>query len=450
MKNNPKILNAWASYDWANSVYNLTITAAIFPIYYSAVTQGAFGGDGKNTIVTFFGVSMLGSALYSFAISFSFLLAAILSPLLSGMADFGGNKKLMMQIFTYIGATACAGLYFFVGKNIEWGIICALIASFGYTGAIVFYNSYLPDIATEDKYDEVSARGYSWGFLGSVIQLALCIVMIEIFKAYHQALGFYDVVEGSKVITKGSDLAAGFSTRLSFLFVAVWWVSFAQIAFNRLPTPVPKEKDGTHIFKKGFEELQKVAKSLRKMPNTVLFLTSFFFYCIGAQSIFLLATLLGSDLLKLSSDKLIPTILALQLVGILGAYLFSFISQKKGNKFALFCILFFWTVLGVCVYFVETEMQFYAVAVTFGIAMGGYHLSRSTYAKLIPQGTPDTTSYFSFYDVVEKVATALGPFLFGLIHTLTGSMRDSTIILGFYFIIAMIFFSFVKVEAGKE
>lgn len=435
MKNQPRILNAWASYDWANSVYNLTITAAIFPIYYSAVTKYAFHGTDKETIVSFFNMSISASVLYSFAMAASFLLAAILSPLLSGIADFGGKKKLMMQVFTYVGATACAGLYFFVGKNIEWGIICALIASFGYTGAIVFYNSYLPDIATEDRFDSVSAKGYSLGFLGSVVQLTLCFVVIEVFRAQYTSLGFAN-----------ADSAVGFATRLSFLFVTIWWVSFAQIAFWRLPKPLPKDAQETQLFRKGFEELRKVAKQLRNMPHTVLFLVAFFFYCVGAQSIFLMASIFGSVELKMESGELMLTILVLQLVGILGAYLFTYISKLKGNKFALICILVFWTILGVYGSFVTTKTQFYLMAVTFGIAMGGYHLSRSTYAKLIPENTPDTTSFFSFYDVVEKLATAFGPLLYGIIEAATGSMRNSIAALGIYFVIALGVLSLVKVK----
>jgi UMF1 family MFS transporter len=269
------------------------------------------------------------------------------------------------------------------------------------------------------------------GFLGSVVQLAFSIFLIQNFKMF----GIADIGE---------------ATRISFLLVAVWWVGFAQIAFFILPKPLPKEHKEKNLMRKGFEELGKVWKSLQKMPNTMLFLLAFFFYCMGAQSIFLLATLFGSEELKLGQDKLIPTILGLQLVGILGAYLFAYISKKKGNKFALLCILFFWLVLGVYGYFVTTETQFYIMAITFGVAMGGYHLSRSTYAKLIPQNTQDSTSYFSFYDVVEKMATAFGPFLYGLIEALTGSMRNSIIALGVYFLIAIILLSFVKVEAGKE
>ncbi len=430
MKNNQKILNAWASYDWANSVYNLAITAVIFPIYYAGVTETAFHG----TVVQFFGMSIKGSVLYAYAIALSFLIAAIISPLLSGIADFGGKKKLMMQIFTYMGATACAGLYFFVGKNIEWGIVCALLASLGFSGAIVFYNSYLPDIATEDKYDSVSAKGYSMGFLGSVLQLIICLILIEYLGANYKSYDFANVGE-----------AKLYAVRLSFLCVTIWWVGFAQIAFIYLPTAVAKGTNQTGLFRKGFTELQKVWKALQTMPNTLLFLCAFFFYCMGAQSIFLLATLFGSNELKLGQEKLIPTILALQLVGILGAYVFAYLSKRKGNKFALLCILFFWLVLGIYGYSVTTETQFYIMAVTFGVAMGGYHLSRSTYAKLIPQNTPDTTSYFSFYDVVEKLATAMGPFLYGLIESLTGSMRNSILALSVYFLIAIILLAFVQI-----
>lgn len=424
-KNHPKLLNAWASYDWANSVYNLTITAAIFPVFFEGTTKAAFGGDK----VQFFGGTFIASVLYANTIALSFLIAAILSPLLSGMADYGGKKKLMMKFFTYTGATACFVLYFFTGPNVELGIIAALIASMGYSGAIVFYNSYLPDIATDDKVDQVSAKGYSLGFLGSVLQLSISLLIIFNHQSFH-----IDQVQ---------------ATRLSFLFVAIWWVSFAQIAFAVLPENVYHKRPRGNLFKKGFQELEKVWKNLKQMPNLKLFLIAFFVYAMGAQSIFLLATLFGSKVLKMESSELITVILFLQLVGILGAYLFAYISGRKGNKFALYCILIFWLALGVYGYFITTKTEFYIMAGTFGVAMGGYHLSRSTYAKLIPENTTDTTSYFSFYDVMEKLATALGPFSYGAIEYLTGNMRYSIIALGIYFIVAMSILYFVRIPRGE-
>ncbi|MDX2303727.1 MAG: MFS transporter [Microscillaceae bacterium] len=426
-KNNPRILNAWASYDWANSVYNLAITAAIFPVYYESTTKEAFQGE----VVKFFGMDFIASVLYAYAISLSFLLAAILSPLLSGLADYGGLKKAFMKIFTYTGATACMCLFFFKGANVEYGIIMALIASMGFSGALVFYNSYLPDIATDDRLDSVSAKGFSLGFLGSVIQLTISLAII--FNA-------------ETLFGKDS---TGFATRFSFLLVGIWWIGFAQIAFFYLPKNVYKERtDQTNLVKKGFKELLKVWESLRGLPNLKRFLAAFFFYNMGAQSIFLLATIFGSKELNLPPERLIGVILLLQLVGIGGAYVFANVSARRGNKFALLSMLVGWTLICVFGYMIDNEVEFYILAASFGFVMGGIHLSRSTYAKLIPQDTRDTTSYFSFYDVTEKLATALGPFSYGIIELLTGDMHFSLIALGIYFIVGMVILARVSIPRG--
>ncbi len=424
-KNQPRILNAWASYDWANSVYNLTITAAIFPVYYEAATREAFGGDR----VLFFGWEVTASVLYAYAIGFSFILAAILSPLLSGLADYSGKKKTFMQFFTYMGAAACFTLYLFDGSNVELGVLAAIIASMGYSGAIVFYISYLPEIATDDRMDGVSAKGFSLGFLGSVIQLLISLIII--FQA--ENLG----------------MTQAQATRLSFLAVGIWWIGFAQIAFFYLPKGTKQARPQGRLLTMGFKELNKVWQSLANLPDAKRFLISFFFYNMGAQTIFLLATLFGTKVLNLASDRLIATILLLQIVGIGGAYLFAYVSKRRGNKFALMSMLILWFLICGFGYFIQTELHFFIMAATFGVVMGGIHLSRSTYAKLIPENTTETTSYFSFYDVTEKVATALGPVSYGIIEAITGNMRFSLIALGIFFIVGISVLATVKVPRGE-
>jgi len=425
-KNDKKILNAWASYDWANSVYNLTITAAVFPVYYSFVTRQAFGND----YVLFFGIEMLASVLYGYAISFSFLLAALLSPILSGIADYSGRKKLLMKFFTYMGASACFTLFFFTGENIELGIIAAVLASVGYSGAIVFYLSFLPEIATDDRLDGLSAKGFSLGFLGSVVQLTLSLVLI-------QNPSLFGLEEGT------------LPTRLSFLFVALWWVGFAQIAFYYLPNAPEKRKITKDLFSKGFEELAKVWKQLKHLPETKRFLWSFFFYNMGAQSIMLLATIFADKVLKLESYKLIGTILLLQIVGIAGAYIFAFISNKIGNKKSILVMLFIWLIICAFGYFLKQEWQFYAMATSVGLVMGGIHISRSTYAKLIPADTKDNTSFFSFYDITEKIATTAGTYTFGLVEALTHNIYNGILLLLSYFIIGIILIWRLKIPRGE-
>lgn len=416
-KNDPKTVNAWCSYDWANSVYNLTITAAIFPIYYSSATREAFGSD----TVTFFGIPIENSVLYSYAISFSFFIIVLLLPILSGIADYSGKKKRFMQVFTYTGSLACFGLFFFTGANLEWGILCAIIASIGYAGALVFYNAFLPEIATLDKMDNYSARGFSMGYIGSVILLLINIYIIFNFEK----LGL-------------SDNAT--ATRLAFLMVAFWWFGFSHIAFFYLKDKPTGNKLNKKVINKGFQEIKLVIQKLSDQINTQRFLFAFFFYSMGVQTVMLLAPLFGEKEIKMDGEKLVIVVLILQIVAVVGAYVFSTLSKKFGNKIGLAIAVIIW--IGVCIggYFLQKESEFYMLAVMLGFVMGGIQsLSRSTYAKLIPENSPDTASYFSFYDISEKVAIVLGTFSYGFIEQLTGSMRNSLLAMTLFFLTGFAF-----------
>ncbi len=410
-KNNPKIINAWCSYDWANSVYNLTVTTTIFPVYYSAVTRAAFGSE----MVNFLGFRVSHTVLYSFAISFSFLVIVFLSPVLSGVADYSGKKKRFMQFFTYLGSAACLGLYFFEGENIEYGIACSVLASIGYAGALVFYNAFLPEIATPDRMDTVSARGFSMGYIGSVLLLLVNLAVITQYEWF----GF-----SSKLL----------ATRFAFLQVGVWWLAFSQIAFYFLKDKPTNHPITSSILAKGFHELSKVLKSLKQQRTTLRFLASFFFYSMGVQTVILLAPLFGESVIGLSGDKLIMTVLLLQVVAIGGSQLFARIAARKGNKLALTLTLCIWIAVCIGAYKLTTETQFFVLAGFLGLVLGGIQaVSRSTYSKLIPMDTVDTASYFSLYDVSEKVAIVLGTFSYGLIEQLTGSMRNSSLAMIIFF-----------------
>ena len=235
-KNQPKVINAWCMYDWANSVYTLTISSAIFPVYYNEITREAFGSD----TVRFFGLQIENTVLYSYALSFSFLVIVLISPFLSGIADYGGMKKKMMKAFTLIGAFSCIALFFFEGQNIEWGIIFCMLASLGWAGSLVFYNAFLPEIATEDRFDRISAKGFALGYIGSVIQLVISLVIV-------MQPDWFGLEKGT------------FPARLSFLTVGVWWIVFSQVSFYFLPGNVHHRKpEKTNYFKKGFLELKKV------------------------------------------------------------------------------------------------------------------------------------------------------------------------------------------------
>ena len=424
MLNDKKTINAWCMYDWANSVYSLTITSAIFPIYYQAVAVNANGGDRVN----FFGIEVVNSVLYSYALSASFLLVAIMLPILSGMADYAGKKKFFLKLFMFIGSFSCIGLFFFTGKNIEWGIICSVFASVGYSGSLVFYDAFLNEIVTEDKRDYVSARGYSYGYLGGVVLLVINLIVIEM----HESFGLAD---------------EGIASRLAFLTVGVWWIGFSLYALSKLPNNVHHRKPEGHILTNGYKELRSVWYQLQEMGGMRKYLLAFFFYNMGVQTVMYLAATFGSKELKLEASKLIMTVLLIQFVAIAGSYLFAFVSRKRGNIQSLLMMIVIWIVCCLFAYFVKDEIEFFALAAVVGLVMGGIQsLSRATYSKIMPQDTMDTASFFSFYDVTYNLSIVFGTFAYGAIEQVTGSMRNSTLALASFFFIGIVFLSQVKIK----
>lgn len=419
-KNNKSLHKAWAMYDWANSAYNLVITSTIFPAYYAAVTTTKLEGKIISEKVHFLGVEFTNSVLFDYALAFAYLVIALISPILSSIADYRGNKKVFMQFFCYLGSIACAGLFFFKGATLTLGIICFVLAAIGYCGSLVFYNAYLPEIATESERDKVSALGFSYGYIGSVLLQIVCLI----FVLKPEWFGITD---------------DSFAPRLSFLLVGIWWFVFAHIPLLKLPKGTPLHSDTKHnILSNGFKELSKVWQQVKELPILKSYLGAFFFYSMGVQTVMLAATIFGSKELKLETGQLITTILIIQLVAIAGAELMARLSGKFGNLKVLLGVVFIWIAVCVFAYFITSSVEFYIVASIVGLVMGGIQsLSRSTYAKLMPE-TKDTASFFSFYDVTEKVAIVLGMFSFGFIEELTGNMRNSILALISFFAIGTI------------
>jgi UMF1 family MFS transporter len=423
-KNNKRLVNAWASFDWSNSVYNLIITTAIFPIYYLSVTESAFGGE----TVQFFGLTITNSVLYSYAISFSFLVIVFLAPVLSGIADFSGRKKRFMQFFTYLGSLSCISLYFFTGENIEFGILCAVLASVGFAGSLVFYNAFLPEVATEDKMDRVSARGFAMGYAGSVILLIANLVLYMKYEMFGFASG-------------------GAATRFGFILVGVWWLGFSQIAFYYLEDRATGKKITFDILGNGVRELKKVFAVVRGKTVMLRYLTAFFLYIMGVNTVMLLAPLFGEKEVGMTANEMIIVVLILQIVAIIGAYFFALISKFRGNGFAISATLIIWIFICIMGYFLKDKMSFFGLAGLLGFVMGGVQsISRSTWSKLIPEGTKNTASFFSFYDVTEKIAIVIGTFSYGLIDQITGSMRNSMVFMALFFIGGFIILQFAKLK----
>lgn len=424
-KGDKKLIGAWAFYDWANSVYSLVIGTAIFPIYYNSVTGG------NDSMITFLGKDFNNATLYSYALSFSFFVVVFLSPVLSSIADYLGNKKRFLQFFCGLGSFSVASLYFFTGENIEVGIVFMVLASIGFWGSLVFYNAYLVEVAYPKDHDSVSAKGFIYGYLGSVLLLMLCLLL----QMNPDWFGIDD---------------ATLPARLSFLMVGIWWFGFAQYTFFYLPTNNSGKKLKKDVVFKGFKELRKVLKELKYLRELKLFLVSFFLYSVGVQTIILIAALFGDKELNLDTDKLIITILLIQLVAIVGAAVFSKLSKYIGNIKTLKIIIFGWGLITVGAYMLDKDntnvtFQFYVLGGLLGMVLGAIQsISRSTYSKLIPEKTKDTATYFSFYDVTEKIAIVLGTFISGLTIALTGSMKASVLILALFFFAGFVVLSFLK------
>ncbi|HYV93833.1 MAG TPA: MFS transporter [Chitinophagales bacterium] len=432
LRNDKKLINRWAMYDWANSVYSLSIATAIFPIYYTNATN-----EVNNGIVHFIGRDYDNEALYSYAISFSFLVVALLSPLLAPIADFKNSKLGFMKFFCYLGAASCAALYFFTGENISWGIGFFILAAIGFAGSIVYYNAYLKEIVDEHDMDRVSAKGFSLGYIGSVILLIFNLMMV----LKPEWFGIHD---------PDPKVEARIAARISFISVGIWWVAFAQIPFYALKRfsyqPPVKGENGhvnmtwSFIFG-GYNELRKVWNEIRHYRSLKNFLFAFFFYNSAVQTVMYLASNFGAKVIFKDdpdgTSKLIVCVLIIQIVGILGAVIFSRVSRKFGNVISLSISISIWIVVCVFAYFLKTQMQFYIVAFAVGMVMGGVQsISRSTYSKLIPP-TKDTASFFSFYDSTEKIATVFGTAVFGLVTEFTGNMRNSVLFLFVFFIIGL-------------
>lgn len=419
-----KIITGWAMYDWANSVYNLVITTTFFPAYYAAVTSLKNFPDG----IVFLGRHFVNTELKDYVLATGFLLIALLSPILSSVADYKGNKKNFMRFFCYLGAASCSLLFFFDQSNIIIGLLCFMFAGIGFYGSQVFYNSYLPEIAAEEDRDRVSAKGFSMGYLGSVLM---------------QLIGF-GLVMGMNDKTM--------AIKITFLLVGIWWISFAQITFNALPNSTKSERKAKkHVLVNGFHELKIVWEQMVHLPILKRFLTAFFFYSMGVQTFMLVAIDFGIKELKLPDQQLIITAVIIQIVAIIGALGMSKLSSRFGNFNILIFTVLLW--IGVCIsgYFITTETHFYIIAALVGLVMGGIQsLSRSTYSKLMPE-TKDTASFFSFFDVTEKLAIVIGLFTFGFIEGIS-SIRNSILSLVIFFVIgfAMLLSTVIKEKALKQ
>lgn len=426
-----KLINAWAFYDWANSVYPLVISTAVFPIYYSSMASSFANIEGK---IVFLGALWNPTTLYDYTLAFSFLIVAFISPILSGIADYTGDKLKFLKRFCLLGSISVISLFFFKGESTLWiALLCTVFASIGFWGSIVFYNAYLPEVAYPEQQDAVSAKGFIYGYVGSVLLLIFSLVLV-------QKPEWFGITDPT------------FAPRITFALVGVWWFGFAQITYKRLPKNELNQKSDKEYIWNGFLELKSVFKSLNSQSHLKYFLMAFFFLSVGVQTIILMAGIFGSEELGLPTFNLILTILIVQIVAIFGAYLFSKLSDRIGNISTLKITLCIWGLVCFIAFVLDKDQPnvdnyFYAMGIVLGFVLGATQsLTRSTYSKLLPE-TQDHATYFSFYDVTEKIAIVLGMIVFGLLIAITGSMQYSVLALsGFFFMAFLCLFKFKRTK----
>ncbi len=381
------------------------------------------------SMVSFLGFRFINTELYSYILSLSFLVVAIISPFLSGIADYTGSKKKFMQFFCYLGATGCALLFWFDPDHLEISMLFILMASVGFWGSLVFYNAFLPEVAEPDLHDEVSAKGFAYGYVGSSILLIIILIVIMVL----------DPTDNKE------------STRYMFLLVAFWWAGFAQVTYRVLPSNVHDRKPDEQYIWKGYHELKKIWKELGGLTNIKKYLRSFFVYSMGVQTVVVMAVLFSKKEIDWGNQGdagLIISVLIIQFVAVFGAIAFARLSKRIGNIRVIAISLVIWAGICLYAYFITTPTEFYTLAGIVGLVMGGIQaLSRSTYSKMLPK-TIDHASYFSFYDVVEKLGIVVGTFLFGFIEGITSSMRSSAIALTIFFVLGLLLLLFVKQEGS--
>jgi UMF1 family MFS transporter len=419
-KNNPRVMQGWAMYDWANSVYNLVITTAIFPIFYQSQTSVSDKVTCQVTYdkVNFFGFEFINSQLYDYLLAFSYLIVVILAPILSGVADFWGNKRFFLKLFCYLGASSCMCLYFFDAQHLEWSMLPVILACVGFWGSLVFYNAYLPEIAEPNMHDKLSAKGFSYGYIGSTLVLIGCLIAIKAF---------------------------GVNPRYIFVIVGLWWIGFAQITYARLPAALVRKNISNPLIN-GFLEIKKVFLEIQKQVVLRKFLISYFVYNCGVQTVLIVAVPFANKEIFKSCDKsgLIAAVIIIQILAAIGAWVISRLSAKFGNFDVIKSVVFVWMFCCLGGYLIKTPEQFYGLAALVGFLMGGIQsMSRSTYAKLLPE-TKDHASYFSFFDVSEKIGLVIGVFLFGFIEGITHDMRQSILLLISLFVIGFLLLLRIK------
>jgi len=411
-----KLVYSWALYDWANSAYATTIIAAVLPTYYSKVAAAQLAPN-------------IASSYWAYSTTIAMVLLVFMAPILGAIADHKKSKLKFLFSFVVIGVTFTGLLYFIQEGDWLLASIFYILSRAGWSGANVFYDSFLPHIAQKNEIDQVSTLGYALGYLGGALLLALNLGMI----LSPQTFGIQSTELG---------------TQLSFLSVACWWAIFSIPLFKTIKEPVfdPATKGQKNIFRIAFERLSITFKEMRNFKQAFLFLVAFWFYNDGIGTIMVMAVIFGAEI-GIGQDHLIGAILAVQLIGIPFTILFGRLAAKFDVKRAIYLGLMIYTLISIGGYFMQSALHFWMLAIAVGMVQGGTQaLSRSVFGQMTPK--KKSAEFFGFFDVSQKFSGILGPLLFGLIGQISGSSRLSIFALVIFFLCGMYILSKVNMEEG--
>jgi UMF1 family MFS transporter len=436
--NNRREKVGWYIYDWANSAFYTTVVTVFLGPYLTGIARAAAESLGEgNTIVYPLGIKVFYGSFFPYVVALSVGLQMVFLPILGAIADYSNRKKQMLALFALIGSFATVGLYFLQGTNYLLGGGLFVIANLSYGASIVFYNSFLPDIASAEERDRVSSIGWAVGYLGGGLLLAVNLYLFSKAESF--------------------GLTSGQAVRISLASSGAWWALFTLVSVsslrNRLPVKAPPP--GQHYIATGFRQLVHTIRSARRYPQTLLFLTAYLLYNDAIQAVIALASVFGTEELKLEQSTLVQVILMVQFAAFFGALLFNWVAKATGSRRAIMISLVIWT--GVLVYayaLLQTKLQFFILGAVIAIVLGGSQaLSRSVYSLMIPRG--QEAEYFSLYEVSDKGTSWLAPLMFGLALQFTGSYRAAILSLVIFFVAGLALLAKVNVgkaaiEAGNE
>lgn len=420
----------WAMYDFANSAFATTILAVIFNHYFATVVAGGERG------VEFFGFRLHGASLFTFSISLSMLISAILAPFLGAVADASASKKRFLLIFCYMGVLF-TGLLYFVGEGNYWrGAIFFILANIGFAGGNVYYNAFLPEISTDKNIGRISGLGWALGYIGGGALLALNLIMLKYPNLLGLGEGFFSVQD-------------------CFLSVSLWWFVFSLPTFFLLreraqKIPLPAE---TGYLKEGYQRLRRTFGRIRTFRELTKFLVAYLIYNEGIETVIVMASIFGADVLKMETGEIILFFLMVQGIAFFGSLLFGFLADALGNKRTIIISLAIWSLIVIWAFRLgiiwHPKTEYWVLGILTGIVLGG---SQAASRSLQGVFTPDANSaeFFAFYGVSGKFASIFGPLIYGILIALTGSVQSGILSVLVFFVVGGILLWTVNEKKGME